>query len=307
MKITTWNINGIRASFKKGFWQNLPQSDIFCLQEIKADQLTMQGLYQKYQSEVFENNFEWSWLSAQKKGYSGVMIGLSSDFANKKLKSYSWDKGLGIDKFDFEGRVLTLKMELNCGQKIAIVNAYYPQGGRGQERIEYKLEFYLEIKNMGLKLRKQGFKLIFTGDFNTTVWDIDIARAKENRKTTGCLPEERLVLGYLLKYPAEVLSWYQSKNMLDTNYQASPNFYSQLPKPSEQDLNLVDGFRYFYPDLKDKYTYWDQITRARERNVGWRIDYLLFDSALLPSLKSVDIKDKVMGSDHCPVIAKIED
>jgi exonuclease III len=67
MNITTWNINGIRASFKKGFWQNLPQSDIFCLQEIKADQLTMQGLYQKYQSEVFENNFEWSWFPLKKK------------------------------------------------------------------------------------------------------------------------------------------------------------------------------------------------------------------------------------------------
>ena len=305
MKITTWNINGIRAAFKKGFWNNLPLSDIFCLQEIKADEEVMSGLYREYQSEIFATKYKWFWFSAQKKGYSGVMIGLKEDFIKNNLTSYEAIKSLGIKKFDEEGRVITLKMELKSGQKIALVNAYYPQGGRGQYRIDYKLEFYLEIRNLGLKLKKEGYSLILTGDLNTTVWDIDLARPKENRKTTGCLPEERLVLAYLIEHSPQILDWYKSENILKTNYQSSPDFYNKLPRLSDNSLALVDGFRHFYPEKKDSYTYWDQITRARDRNVGWRIDYLLFDQKLIPNLRLVEIKSDIMGSDHCPVVSEL--
>ena len=71
-------------------------------------------------------------------------------------------------------------------------------------------------------------------------------------------------------------------------------------------LKLVDAFRHFYPDLEQKYTYWDQITRARERNVGWRIDMFLVDKDLISYIKSCEILDEVMGSDHCPVVLEVE-
>jgi exodeoxyribonuclease-3 len=115
------------------------------------------------------------------------------------------------------------------------------------------------------KLRNQGEKVFLCGDFNTTITDIDLARPKENKNTTGCLPEER-----------EALDWFLKDGFVDT-------------------------FRHFYPDLAGQYSYWDQITRARERNVGWRIDYFLADESTLPFIKTAFILMEVVGSDHCPV------
>ena len=120
------------------------------------------------------------------------------------------------------------------------------------------------------KYKSLGKKVIICGDLNTTVADIDLARPKENRKTTGCLPEEREVLDRLVKAVG------------------------------------VDSFRHLYPDLADHYTYWDQITRARDRNVGWRIDYMIVDNELLDKIKDVKQLDQVLGSDHCPVQLEID-
>jgi exodeoxyribonuclease III len=114
-------------------------------------------------------------------------------------------------------------------------------------------------------LRDKGECVILCGDLNTTVADIDLARPKENHKTTGCLPEER-----------EALDWFLRDG-------------------------FVDSYRHFYPEKEAAYSYWDQITRARDRNVGWRIDYFLVDQKLLPYLKDAYIWSEVMGSDHCPV------
>ncbi len=186
-----------------------------------------------------------------------------------KVKLVDFQIGLGQEKFDVEGRVVITFYQIN-GSKLALINAYYPQGGRGQFRIEYKIDFYRAVLAQALKLKKSGHLVILCGDFNTTVADIDLARPKENRQTTGCLPEER-----------EALNWFF-------------------------EAGFEDSFRHFYPNQAGAYTYWDQITRARERNVGWRIDYFLVDQDLLPNLKKAQIHSEIFGSDHCPVSIDLE-
>jgi exodeoxyribonuclease III len=284
MKLITWNINGIRAVCKKGFWEwfetELP--DAVCLQEIKADDEVMTkwwadtlkgfgieqeiggGIFGDEISETksgshFLSNYKIVWHACSiKKGYSGTAI-----IYKKNLKAKSL-KGLGIEKFDNEGRTTILEF----GNKV-LINCYYPQGGR-PERIPFKLEFYEEMINLVQSYKSKGHKVIICGDLNTTVGDIDLARPKENRKTTGCLPEEREVLDRLIKVVG------------------------------------VDSFRYLYPDIVDKYTYWDQITRARDRNVGWRIDYMIVDNELVDKIKVVSHLETIMGSDHCGVKLEID-
>ncbi len=146
-----------------------------------------------------------------------------------------------------------------------LFNVYFPNGGGGEHRIKFKLAYYdLFLKNIE-KLRKAGKSIIFCGDINTAHHEIDLARPKENEKNTGFLPIERAWLDKLEK------------------------------------LGYIDTFRYFHPDKKGAYTYWDQKTFARERNVGWRIDYFFVSPNLEKRLTSAHIFDTVLGSDHCPL------
>lgn len=345
IKILNWNINGIRAVIKKGFWQKIEaiKPDIFCLQEIKADDEVMKDLYQKQSKTNFENQSDlfskvssknqkdsssfaglylqnWSSCSI-KKGYSGVLTGVLKETNLWQNTEFSKSNLIDIDK---EGRVLITKFEVGLAKKdittnnqaknlpnsvlkIALINAYYPQGGRGSYRIDYKLIFYAKIYEIAKNLRKQGYKIILTGDFNTTVADIDLARPKANKKNTGCLPEERLALSWLMELNSKDFAEYQKRNYFTDNLQASSQIYNELKtKLNSNTLGLVDAFRFFYPEKEGKYTYWDQITKARERNVGWRIDMFLVDKELLTHLKSCEILDQVMGSDHCPIVMDLE-
>ena len=219
------------------------------------------GMKKKPKKSDFENtgifdNYDIVWLACSiKKGYSGTAIFYRKD----KFKDAKVSTGLGVQKFDDEGRITILDT-----QDFVVINGYYPQGSR-EGRIPFKLEFYNEVLKKVQDYQKQGKKVMLCGDLNTTVADIDLARPKENRKTTGCLPEEREVLENLKK------------------------------------SNLLDAFRHFYPDKVDEYSYWDQISRARDRNVGWRIDYFLVDTGLIPNLKECRMHQNVFGSDHCPV------
>ncbi|GAB4144257.1 MAG: exodeoxyribonuclease III [Patescibacteria group bacterium] len=282
MKLYSFNVNGIRAIGRKGFWEWLynTQPDILCIQEIKADDLIMAQLKSEHPEIKLnllnnlddnalineadsENGLEYNlfWHSCtMKKGYSGTAI----LFKKNLFKSFTRKIGIGNQKFDIEGRMTILENEKFC-----LFNGYFPQGGR-EGRVAYKIEFYEELLELLSRYKNEGKKIIVCGDLNTTVTDIDLARPKENRNTTGCLPEER-----------EVLQKYF-------------------------DFGLIDSFRYFYPDLAGKYSYWDQITRARERNVGWRIDYFLVDKELRQNMVDAQILDQVFGSDHCPVLLELD-
>lgn len=154
-------------------------------------------------------------------------------------------------------------------KKIALINIYFPNGGGGPERLKYKLGFYDQFLVFTEKLKKRGFSIIFCGDINTAHREIDLARPKENSNRTGFLPEERAWLDRVVR------------------------------------KNFVDVFRHFYPNQKDAYTYWDMKTFARERNVGWRIDYFFVSQDLIPNLISTRILSNIYSSDHCPISLEI--
>lgn len=145
-----------------------------------------------------------------------------------------------------------------------LINIYYPNGKASPERLKYKMDFYDAFLDFAKGLRKQGKKLIICGDVNTAHKEIDLARPKENSKISGFLPEER-----------EWIDKFLSSGFLDT-------------------------FRMFN-DKPEQYTWWDMVTRARERNVGWRIDYFFISEDLKDKIKNAFILPDVMGSDHCPV------
>ncbi|MEK7118807.1 MAG: exodeoxyribonuclease III, partial [Patescibacteria group bacterium] len=150
------------------------------------------------------------------------------------------------------------------------LNVYFPNGGGGPERLKYKLDFYDAFLKYIEELRRREKKVIFCGDVNTAHEAIDLARPKENEKNTGFLPEERAWIDELIYH------------------------------------GYVDTFRHFHPHKDGAYSYWDMKTAARDRNVGWRIDYFFVSMELVGKLKSAGISSNIHGSDHCPVWTEID-
>ncbi len=154
-------------------------------------------------------------------------------------------------------------LELDFGDFI-FLNVYFPNGKSSSARLEFKLIFYRQFLAHVKSLRAKGRSVIFCGDVNTAHHEIDLARPHENEKISGFLPEERAWL-----------------NEFET-------------------AGFIDSFRHFHKEA-DQYTWWDQKSHARDRNVGWRIDYFFVSDDLLPCLKRAFILSDVFGSDHCPV------
>ncbi len=145
-----------------------------------------------------------------------------------------------------------------------LLNVYFPNGKASPERLKYKLEFYDAFLDYVTTLRNDGIPVIICGDVNTAHMEIDLARPKENEKISGFLPEERAWIDRLV------------------------------------DAGFLDTFRLF-TTTGGYYSWWDMKTRARERNVGWRIDYFFISEDLADRLISAEIHADIMGSDHCPV------
>jgi exodeoxyribonuclease III len=151
----------------------------------------------------------------------------------------------------------------------ALINVYFPNGGGGPVRLAYKLKFYDEFLKFAEKLRKEK-PIVFCGDVNTAHKEIDLARPKENEKNTGFLPEERAWLDKVVG------------------------------------AGYVDVYRHFNPDKAGVYTYWDMKTYARDRNVGWRIDYFFVTPDIISKVKNIEILSLFMGSDHCPLTLELD-
>jgi len=169
---------------------------------------------------------------------------------------------LGEERFDAEGR-----LQLASFGRLVVANAYFPNGNgpqRDNSRIPYKLDFYRALHERLGRLRRSGRRVLVLGDFNTAHREIDLARPKSNVKTSGFRPEER----------AELDRWLTS--------------------------GWHDTFRRFEPG-PGHYSWWSQRFGVRERNVGWRIDYVLASEAALRHVRTATIHPDVMGSDHCPV------
>lgn len=153
--------------------------------------------------------------------------------------------------------------------KFYFFNVYFPNGGSGPVRLKYKLDFYDKFIKYIEQVRKKGKGVVVCGDYNTAHHEIDLARPKANVKNSGFMPIERKRLDKLEK------------------------------------LGYIDTFRQLNPE-KVKYSYWDMKTRARDRNVGWRIDYFWMTPNLKNRLKQAFIWNDVTGSDHCPVGIKLD-
>jgi exodeoxyribonuclease-3 len=253
MRIISWNVNGIRAVERKGFfnWFQKESPDILCLQEIKANPEQFPPHLKNMPGYHFYIN------PADRKGYSGVATFCKKSPVNIK-------KGLNIEKFDREGRILITEFS-----QFVLFNIYYPNGKKDEERLNYKLDFYDTFLAYADNLKAEGKNIVVCGDFNTAHKEIDLARPKQNENRSGFLPIER--------------AWIDT--FIDHGY--------------------VDTFRNFNKD-PEQYSWWDFKTRARERNIGWRIDYFFVNKEFVPNLKNAFIMQDVMGSDHCPVGIDIE-
>ena len=178
MKLVSWNVNGLRAIYKKGFEESFKEldADIFCIQETKMQEgqieLDLQGYYQYY-------NY------AERKGYSGTAI-----FTKKEPLKVSY--GIGIEEHDKEGRVITLEFD-----KFYMVNCYTPNSGRELARLEYRMIWEDEFKKYLIKLDKQK-PVIICGDLNVAHTEIDLKNPKSNRKNAGFTDEERSKIEELL-------------------------------------------------------------------------------------------------------------
>lgn len=283
LRLSSWNVNGIRASVKKeqGLLSYLEcmSPDVLGIQEVKADMsqipsmlLSMPG-YQAY------------FNTGEIKGYSGVGI-------ITRLEPVSIETSIGVPEFDREGRFIAADFG-----RFIMANIYFPNGGQWPEpwplgldwpkgldwkgwlsyegwpdwlsRLRYKMAFYEKFTEWSKEVVASGRDLIVCGDVNTAHKEIDLARPKNNERTTGFLPGER---EWITRYLGH---------------------------------GFVDTFRTFNVE-GDNYTWWDMKTRARERNVGWRLDYFFANERFMPFVKEAFIEADVYGSDHCPVGIKLD-
>ena len=149
-------------------------------------------------------------------------------------------------------------------EQFTLLNIYFPNGKASKERLAYKMAFYdVFLKHIDQR-RDRGENIVFCGDVNTAHKEIDLSRPKENQKVSGFLPEERAWIDKLIEH------------------------------------GYVDTLRLFNSE-PGQYSWWDMKSRARERNVGWRIDYFFVSESLRKNVKGAFIKPEIMGSDHCPV------
>ncbi|OGG85550.1 exodeoxyribonuclease III [Candidatus Kaiserbacteria bacterium RIFOXYB1_FULL_46_14] len=261
MKIYSWNVNGIRAVHKKGFFAPFiekHQPDVLCLQETKAEQ---------GQSEVDLPEYDEYWCSAEKKGYSGTAIftkiapeaeyyGLPEDIK----KAFDLKDSYGDTAK--EGRVTTLEFE-----HFFVTSVYTPNAKDDLSRLPARKQWDAAFLTYMKQLQSEK-PVIFCGDLNVAHTELDLARPKENKGKKGFTEEER----------------HGIDNMLAAGF--------------------VDSFRLFHQD-NGHYTWWSHFAQARERNVGWRIDYVMADENLRSFIKKAAIHPDVSGSDHCPVSIEI--
>lgn len=252
MKVLSWNVNGLRAAVRKGFaeWLTKAEPDVLALQEVRAHR------EQVAPDVACPDGYDVVFASAKRPGYSGVALYSKRPFDEVRTS-------LGEDRFDDEGRLVIGRLG-----RLWIASVYFPNGNgknRDNGRIPYKLDFYRKLFDELEALRADGGRVIILGDYNTAHRPIDLARPKQNQKTSGFRPEER----------AEIDRWI--------------------------DAGWIDTFRHHYPEAEGCYSWWSLRKGVREKNVGWRIDLAMASVGALPFVRDAFIASEVEGSDHCPI------
>ncbi|HBZ69922.1 MAG TPA: exodeoxyribonuclease III [Deltaproteobacteria bacterium] len=251
MRVLSWNVNGLRACARKGFlpWLAASRADVVGIQELRAQASDLAPRLRA------PRGFHAAFQPAERLGYSGVAL-----FARRPPDRI--ETRLGEPRFDREGR-----LQVATFGRLVLANVYFPKGSgrdRDNSRVPYKLDFYRALFERLEGLRRGGKRVLVMGDFNTAHREIDLARPRDNHKTSGFLPEER----------AEFDRWLAA--------------------------GWVDTFRSFESG-PGHYTWWSQRQGVRAKNVGWRIDYVLASGAAAPFVRAAFIEPQVTGSDHCPV------
>jgi exodeoxyribonuclease-3 len=262
VRIYSWNVNGLRACAEKGFggWLSRGRGQIVSVQEVRARPEQLPPAL------AAPRRWHARFAVAERKGYSGV--GTFSRMAPDATETT-----LGTPELDREGRFLHLRYG-----GLHVVNAYFPNGNgsvlpggrRSNDRVPYKLRFYRAVFDALAPAFHSGAPILIMGDFNTAHTALDLARPKDNKDTSGFLPEER----------AELQRWL--------------------------DAGWVDTFRRLHPDLPGRYSWWAQRNQCRARNIGWRIDYILASPGAAPYLQGAHLHPRVLGSDHCPVSVDVD-
>lgn len=248
LKITSWNVDGIRAWLKKDGLTILKyeKPDIFCLQETKCS-------HDKLPDELKDvEGYQTYWCASDKDGYAGVALFSKTEPINVKY-------GIGVDQHDDEGRCITAEYE-----KFYVVCVYVPNAGRKLVTLPKRLEWNKAFKTFIKELDAQK-PVIICGDMNVAHNEIDLANPKSNTKNAGFTKEER---------------------------EGMTEFLSE---------GFVDTYRKLYPNEKDVYTFWSYITKARAKNVGWRLDYFIVSERIMKKVCDNVVRSGVFGSDHCPV------
>lgn len=248
----SYNVNGIRAALNKDLmaWLKSSNADVVCLQETKAN-------VDQIDPEVFKDaGYHYYFHSAERKGYSGVAV-----LSKKEPKNVV--KGIGIDRYTVEGRVLRLDFE-----EVSVLSCYFPNGGSGEERHHYKMDFLEDFTQHINNLKQEIPNLLIMGDINICHEEIDIHNPVSNKNTSGFLPEER--------------EWFTK--FLNTG--------------------LIDSFRHLNKE-PDHYTWWSYRFNARKRNLGWRLDYGIITDVLESKLNRSVILSEAVHSDHCPILVDL--
>ncbi|MDD4376726.1 MAG: exodeoxyribonuclease III [Eubacteriales bacterium] len=248
MRLISWNVNGLRACLTKGFEESMNSldADIISIQETKM---------QEGQAKVDFPEYEEYFNSAEKKGYSGTAV-------FTRIKPISVVKNFG-DHTD-EGRGIIVEYN-----DFYLVNVYVPNSQDKLARIDYRMKWEDDFREMVLELDKKK-PVIICGDMNVAHEEIDLKNPKTNRGNAGFSDEERNKMTELLE------------------------------------AGFVDTFRYKYPDRAGIYSWWSYRFNARKNNAGWRIDYFIVSDRLKNKIKDAKIHTEVLGSDHCPVELEID-
>lgn len=306
LRVLSWNVNGLRAAIKKNptllreLCEKANGFDVLCLQETKLQQSHVEEVSSALL--VGENAHHEICFSCStaRKGYSGVAtMVVASSFSNSSqqptfregfhenaLERASFEKTEAnveaFDLFNREGRLITCELE-----KAVVVNTYVPNSGEGLKRLRERIEVWEPAMRAHVACLREDMKMtttktgegstkqkpiVWTGDFNVAHEKSDLwGNWTQNEKSAGFTPEERRAFSNQLK-----------------------------------DLNLIDSFRYKFPNVKDKFTYWSYRAKSRERNRGWRIDYALVSEGSRERIRDAFILESFTGSDHCPLGVEIQ-
>ena len=267
MKLISWNVNGIRSVHNKGLL-------VPFIEKVKPDIVCLQETKaQEHQSTVDLPDYEEYWNSARKKGYSGTAIfsremplNVSFGFPEEILKKYKLAHD-GYGNPNDEGRVIAA--EFGSAGGFFVVNVYTPNSKPDLSRLSLRHKLWDPAFLAYCTQLEKKNPVIICGDFNVAHTSDDLANPKQNDGEHGFTKEERAGIDAIIS------------------------------------AGFVDAFRIFTKG-NGNYTWWSHFARARDRNIGWRLDYFFVSKKLVKKIKSSTIRSDIYGSDHCPVSLELD-